>query len=91
MKKSEFEINSLYFVTEAFSEKSRVLRVVGTRCGIIGIEDCVFFADCQRNAHYTGRLSEGGQFAKVYFSEDPDAEATVVNAANVLLTADGRG
>jgi hypothetical protein len=89
MKKAEFEINSIYLVRDETSEKTYALRVAGhgTKQGA----NVVFFRNCQNRGEYTGRLSERGQFAKLYFSDAPDEVAAIINAANVTLTADGRG
>jgi hypothetical protein len=89
MKTAKFEINSLYMVTDANSDRQHMLRVVDT--GSLQGSSVVFFRDCQSRNEYTGRLSERGQFAKLYFSEAPDTTATVINASDVTLTADGRG
>jgi hypothetical protein len=89
MKNAKFEINSLYKVTDADSDRQYMLRVSGT--GELQGSSVVFLRDCQSRNEYTGRLSERGQFAKVYFSTAPDTTATVINASDVTLTADGMG
>ena len=89
MKNATFEINSFYKVLDQNTGKCKVLKVSGI--GTVDRYNCVFFRDVQVKRDYIGRLSERCQFVKVYFAGEAEEIATVINAANVLLTADGRG